>query len=201
MLLFGCKVNKNAYQNKSYTIFFLTLSIMNDGVFSNKQILITHYPSPCGDLLLGSYGDQLCLCDWYASKHRPTMDRRLQTRLRATYIEGMSDTLCTTICQLDEYFSGLRTAFQLPLLMVGTEFQRRVWQTLLTVPFGATASYADIATKVGNANAVRAVAAANGANPIAIVVPCHRIIGSDHSLTGYAGGLEAKKFLLELEKR
>jgi O-6-methylguanine DNA methyltransferase len=101
--------------------------------------------------------------------------------------------------QLEEYFAGRRRRFDLPLDVRGTEFQRRCWQELLKIPYGETRSYADIASAIGNPPAVRAVGLANGQNPIAIVVPCHRVIGSDGSLTGYGGGLEVKRRLLELE--
>jgi methylated-DNA-[protein]-cysteine S-methyltransferase len=101
--------------------------------------------------------------------------------------------------QLDEYFSGSRTVFDLPLDLDGTEFQQAVWSALLGVPFGATASYGDIAEAVDRPTAVRAVGAANGANPISIVVPCHRVVGADGSLTGYGWGTGAKRILLDLE--
>ena len=101
--------------------------------------------------------------------------------------------------QLEEYFAGKRRAFDIPLDLRGTEFQKRCWQELLKIPYGETRSYADIARAIGNPPAVRAVGLANGQNPIAIIVPCHRVIGSDGSLTGYGGGLEVKRRLLELE--
>ncbi|MGB3725824.1 MAG: methylated-DNA--[protein]-cysteine S-methyltransferase [Glaciecola sp.] len=102
--------------------------------------------------------------------------------------------------QLDEYIKGKRKDFDLPLAANGTVFQQQVWQQLLSVPFGKTASYLDIANAINNPKACRAVGAANGKNPIAIIVPCHRIIGANGSLTGYAGGLTRKTFLLELEQ-
>ena len=102
--------------------------------------------------------------------------------------------------QLDEYFAGERTEFDLPLAQEGTEFQRKVWSELRRIPYGETASYGDIARRLGYEPVIsRAVGAANGANPLPIVVPCHRVIGSDGSLTGYAGGLERKQILLNLE--
>lgn len=101
--------------------------------------------------------------------------------------------------QLDEYFAGKRTAFDLPLDLAGTEFQRTVWQELTRIPFGHTASYAQQAQRIGNPKAVRAVGAANGRNPVSIVVPCHRVIATSGAPTGYAGGLERKRYLLALE--
>ncbi|MDY4665563.1 MAG: methylated-DNA--[protein]-cysteine S-methyltransferase, partial [Prevotella sp.] len=101
--------------------------------------------------------------------------------------------------QLDEYFAGKRKAFDIQLQLTGTDFQNEVWNALLDIPYGATKSYKDIARYIGKPKAVRAVAGAIGANGISILIPCHRVTGSDHSLTGYAGGLEAKKMLLGVE--
>jgi methylated-DNA-[protein]-cysteine S-methyltransferase len=103
--------------------------------------------------------------------------------------------------QLGEYFAGRRTEFTVALDMVGTPFQKKVWEALLTIPFGETRTYADIARQIGNPKASRAMGAANGRNPVSIIVPCHRAIGSNGALTGYAGGLDAKHYLLTLERR
>ena len=102
--------------------------------------------------------------------------------------------------QLEEYFNLKRKVFDLPLLIEGTEFQRSVWNSLLTIPYGQTCSYKDIASRIGNHKACRAVGMANNRNPIVIIVPCHRVIGQNGSLTGYGGGLKVKQFLLEMEK-
>lgn len=102
--------------------------------------------------------------------------------------------------QLDEYFRGKRKKFELPLNPKGTEFQKKVWLQLMNIPYGKTATYKDIATLIGNTNASRAVGNANNKNPIAIIIPCHRVIGSNNKLTGYAGGLDKKEKLLNLEK-
>jgi methylated-DNA-[protein]-cysteine S-methyltransferase len=102
--------------------------------------------------------------------------------------------------QLEEYFAGERDAFDLPVGPVGTPFQQRVWDELARIPYGQTISYAELASRIGRPTAVRAAGAANGANPVSIVIPCHRVIGSSGSLTGYSGGLDAKRFLLELER-
>lgn len=102
--------------------------------------------------------------------------------------------------QLEEYFDKKRTEFDLPLDLQGTDFQKRVWNELLNIPYGKTVSYLDVSLALGDRKAIRAVGTANGRNPIAIVVPCHRVIGSDGSLTGYAGGLTRKKWLLDLEQ-
>jgi methylated-DNA-[protein]-cysteine S-methyltransferase len=107
--------------------------------------------------------------------------------------------LLRAVQQLQEYFSGTRNSFDLELDFAGTDFQKKVWQALLTIPFGETRSYSEIAEQIGNPSAVRAVGAANGKNPISIVAPCHRVIGASGKLTGFAGGLEAKERLLTLE--
>jgi methylated-DNA-[protein]-cysteine S-methyltransferase len=105
------------------------------------------------------------------------------------------------IIQLDEYFNHKREVFDLKLDLKGTEFQKRVWAELLKIPFGKTISYKDLSVKLGDIKAIRAVGTANGANPVSIIIPCHRVIGSNGSLTGYAGGLWRKKWLLEHESR
>ena len=101
--------------------------------------------------------------------------------------------------QLDEYFAGARTEFRVPLELAGNAFERRVWRELLEIPYGQTASYGEIARRIGTPHAARAVGLANGRNPVAVIVPCHRVIGADGSLTGYGGGLERKRLLLDLE--
>jgi len=118
---------------------------------------------------------------------------------RAWGQRGSSATLEAAVEQLAEYFAGARTAFELPLRLAGTAFQRQAWQALCAIPFGQTRSYAEQARAVGRPTATRAIGAANGRNPIAIIVPCHRVIGSDGSLTGYAGGEPVKRWLLDHE--
>ena len=130
---------------------------------------------------------------------RTTIDIRLQKGFNATYAEEDSDVLKLAREQFDEYFQGKRKIFDVPLLMVGTDFQKSVWNALIQIPYGTTASYLELSKNIGNEKAVRAVASANGANAISIMIPCHRIIGSNGDLVGYAGGLPTKKRLLELE--
>ena len=149
--------------------------------------------------MLGSFGDKLCLCDWQVEKHRDHVDRRLKRMLDAEFVSGTSPVISQAIKELDEYFRRERREFTVPLLFNGTHFQKKVWNELLNVPFGETISYAQLSERIGMPKAVRAVANANGANSMSIFAPCHRIIGSDHSLTGYGGGIDAKRYLLELE--
>lgn len=159
-------------------------------------IQIQRYHSPCGDLMLGSFEDRLCLCDWAVESHRGKVDRRLRKVLKACYEESTSEVIQEAIQQLDEYFNGERTAFEVPLLFVGTDFQKSVWYKLLDIPYGSTVSYGELAKQLDMPKAVRAVAAANGANAIfyfCSVSSCYR---RNHTLVGYAGGLPAKKRLL-----
>lgn len=164
-----------------------------------KKIITRKYESPCGTLMLGSFGDKLCLCDWQVEKHRNYVENRLCRILDAEFEEGTSAVIDNAILQLEEYFNGKRQEFDIPLLFVGTDFQKKVWNRLLSIPFGKTISYGEMARQIGKPKAVRAVANANGANSMSIFAPCHRVIGSDHTLTGYGGGLAVKEYLLKLE--
>jgi methylated-DNA-[protein]-cysteine S-methyltransferase len=148
--------------------------------------------SPVGQLKLVAKGPRLAAILW--EHERPN-----RVLLGPMAEAPSSEILDRAEQQLAEYFAGTRDRFELDLEFHGTEFQKKVWHALLTIPFGQTRSYLDIATQIGNPAAVRAVGAANGRNPISIVAPCHRVIGSSGSLTGFAGGLEAKALLLTLE--
>lgn len=165
-----------------------------------NRIITGIYESPCGTLMLGSLADRLCLCNWHVGpEHNNRVNGRLCRMLGAEFEAGGSPVIDEAKIQLDEYFAGALREFDVPLLFAGTDFQRRVWAALLTIPYGQTISYGEMARQIGMPTAVRAVANANGANAISIFVPCHRVIGSNGALTGYAGGLEAKEFLLKLE--
>lgn len=119
--------------------------------------------------------------------------------LGAEIVDSTSPVIELSVAQLDEYFSGKRHDFDIPLLFAGTDFQKMVWNALLDIPYGMTVSYSEMARRIGRPEAVRAVANANGANAISIFAPCHRVIGSDRTLTGYGGGLDAKEYLLKIE--
>lgn len=165
-----------------------------------KNVILTKlYKAPCGVLTLGSVDGMLCLCDWPAERHRSLVQRRLETAFRASFADGTSELIEQAALELDEYFAGHRRTFDVPLLLAGTDLQKTVWTELLNIPYGQTASYAELARRIGRPEAVRAVANAVGANALSVFVPCHRVVGSDRSLTGYAGGLEAKSALLNLE--
>ncbi len=166
----------------------------------SATIYTKRYAAPCGELLLGAFEGRLCLCDWIVEPHHDAIMRRLRRMLNAEVEERDCEVLQMAAAQADEYFAGCRSSFSVPLCHVGTEFQRRVWQALMSIPYGATISYATLAQRIGQPTATRAVAAANGANAISVFVPCHRVIGSDGSPSGYGGGVAAKRFLLELER-
>ena len=163
-------------------------------------VIITQYfKTEYGELLLGSFEGQLCLCDWRYRNMRHAVDERIRKNLGADFETGDDEILRETRRQLEAYFAGTRREFELPLLLAGTDFQKTVWQALLQIPYGTTATYLKLSQTLGNEKAIRAVAAANGANAISIIVPCHRIVGSNGELIGYAGGLPAKQKLLQLE--
>ena len=158
------------------------------------------YSSPMGELVLGDYNNQLCLCDWRYRKMRNEVDSRIISGLNATFEEKQTPLLIEVQSQLTAYFDKKRTTFELPLLFVGTEFQQTVWRALQQIDYGTTQTYLGLSKLLNNPKAIRAVASANGANAISIIVPCHRIVGSNQELVGYAGGLSAKKKLLALEQ-
>lgn len=147
--------------------------------------------SPIGTLTLVNTDGVLSGLYMSEYRHGPRPGETLGERVRRGFEQAEEE--------LREYFDRQRTRFAIPLAMEGTEFQKSVWERLCAIPFGETRTYGQIAEEIGNPKSVRAVGLANGRNPISIVVPCHRVIGSDGSLTGYGGGLERKRFLLELE--
>jgi len=165
-----------------------------------NTINIQYYKNEYTEFILGSYDNKLCLLDFRYRKMRDTVDNRLKKGLSAQYIEKDDQVLKETRKQLQEYFTMQRKEFDIPLLTIGSPFQKSVWEGLVKIPYGITNSYAQLAKNIHNEKAVRAVANANGANAIAIIIPCHRIIGSDGSLTGFGGGIPLKKKLLEIEQ-
>lgn len=161
---------------------------------ANASICYQCVAFPIGNLFIASFHESIVAICFTLS----TIEG-IARKIKATIIE--KETGIINIChkQLDEYFSGSRKSFELPLQMIGTEFQKQVWGVISTIAYGDTISYKEEARILGNPRAIRAVASANGANPIAIVIPCHRVIGNDGSLVGYAGGLDIKKALLKIE--
>ena len=157
---------------------------------ATHKLLYTQVDSPIGELLLTGDGRAL--------KGLHMQEGRRPMRIHPDWIRA-EEPFAQARTQLAEYFDGRRREFDLPLAPWGTPFQLRVWHALRGIPYGRTASYGEIARQVGVPSAPRAVGVANGLNPIAVVVPCHRVIGADGSLTGYGGGLERKRLLLDLE--
>lgn len=153
-------------------------------------MLYTTIDSPIGELLLGGDGESLQRLDIRGGR-RPIA-------IGSSW-ERCDEPFGPVADQLEQYFSGARRSFDVPLSLSGNPFERRVWEALREIPYGETVSYGDIARWIGAPGAPRAVGLANGRNPIALIVPCHRVIGADGSLTGYGGGLERKRFLLDLE--
>jgi methylated-DNA-[protein]-cysteine S-methyltransferase len=152
--------------------------------------VFTTHPSPIGELTLVGDGAALTGVYMTSHRHRPPLPAGA-LRDDAPFAQART--------QLDEYFAGARTGFDLPLQMEGTPFQLTVWRALLDIDYGQTESYGELARRIGRPDASRAVGLANGRNPLSIVVPCHRVIGASGSLTGYGGGVERKRFLLDLE--
>jgi methylated-DNA-[protein]-cysteine S-methyltransferase len=155
-----------------------------------QRTLSTSMDSPIGELTITAEGGVLTGVHMHEQRHFPSIPASVQRD---------DDALAPVVEQLQAYFAGDLTGFDLPMSTHGTEFQCRVWAALCDIPYGETISYGELARRVGNPKASRAVGLANGRNPIAIVVPCHRVIGADGSLTGYGGGLERKVWLLEHE--
>lgn len=156
------------------------------------QLSYLFLDSPVGRLQLVAHETALVAVIW--ENENPN-----RVRLAELIEDPQHPILLKTVQQLNEYFQGKRQKFDLPLDFEGTEFQQKVWQALLTIPFGETRSYKQIAEQVGNVKAVRAVGAANGKNPISIIAPCHRVVGANGKLVGFAGGLENKDILLKIE--
>ncbi len=151
-----------------------------------------YYDSPCGHMLLVADGEALCGAYFAGQKHFRHVDDHWQYDPHAAPL-GQAKR------ELDEYFRGTRRVFSVPLCASGTPFQQRVWRAIQSVPFGETISYAELARRAGHPGSARATGAATGRNPIGVIVPCHRIVGADGSLTGYAGGLAIKRLLLAVE--
>ena len=166
-----------------------------------QNIKYQYLKTDLGELVLASFEDKICLCDWRYRAMRQAVDERLKNGLNANFVEENTNTIEHAKEQLLAYLNHKQTIFEIPLLMVGTDFQQTVWKELLKIPYGKTVSYLELSMRLQNPKAIRAVASANGANAISIFIPCHRIIGSNGELTGYAGGLPAKQKLLQLENK
>ncbi len=165
-----------------------------------NNIHISYHNTKIGQIVIGSFEDKICIVGFQTADKMNEAYKRIRKALSADFVEYEDNVIRLTKQQIEEYLVGSRKEFDIPLLMLGTDFQKKVWRQLLKVPYGQTRSYRDIAKGIGNKGAVRAVGSANGANSIAIIIPCHRIVKSDGSTGGYAGGVDIKKMLLEIER-
>ncbi len=179
----------------------LTFASSQSEVEGKKILKITPILSPVGTLLAGAVDEGICLLEFTEPNRLETQLLRLRKYFQRELVLGESPFFPILESQLREYFEGKRKEFDLPLVVPGTPFQQKTWEALHLVPYGQTNSYESQALRVGDKNSVRAVAKANGENRIAILIPCHRIIGKNGDLTGYGGGLWRKKYLLELERK
>ncbi|KAB2878317.1 methylated-DNA--[protein]-cysteine S-methyltransferase [bacterium] len=156
--------------------------------------------SPLGDMVLGSIADKICFLEFYLPERYKEMSGKIRKVFDAEWVEGTNDVIEQAEKELQEYFSGKRKNFTVPLDLRGSEFEIKIWEQLQKIPYGHVCSYGDIAKKINNPKSVRAVGGANHNNPVAIIVPCHRVIGKNGSLVGYGGGIDKKKLLIELER-
>lgn len=163
-------------------------------------INLVRFSTPIGPMFAGATSQGLCLLEFTDRRMLETEFKDLRKRLNSVILPGETEILTQTQTELAQYFEGKRKDFSIPLDTPGTDFQQSVWQVLQEIPYGETRSYKQQAIAIDNPKAVRAVASANGHNRVAIIIPCHRVIGSDGSLTGYGGGLQRKQWLLDLEK-
>jgi len=203
----GEKVIDSAYDLGYESLSAFTDSFKKTTGFSpsnskNKNIIsVTRILTPLGPMLAGATDDGICLLEFVDRRMIETQIKRLKKLLNAEFIPGTNKHFDELDKQLKEYFEGKIKDFDLPLILDGTEFQQKVWKELQRIPYGETRSYNDQAIALGNPKAIRAVAKANGDNRIAIIIPCHRVIGKDGKLVGYGGGIWRKQYLLNLEKK
>jgi AraC family transcriptional regulator of adaptative response/methylated-DNA-[protein]-cysteine methyltransferase len=181
--------------------FRKTLGVSPGKSQNHNLITVTRILTPLGPMLAGGNNDGICLLEFVDRRMLETQIKRLRNLFKAEFVPGNNKYFKDLNKQIQEYFLGKRNKFDLPLLLKGTTFQEAVWKELLTIPYGVTRSYQEQAEHVGNIQAVRAVAKANGDNRIAIIIPCHRVVGKNGKLTGYGGGLWRKQFLLDHEIR
>ena len=166
---------------------------------SSTVIRVDRFTTPLGPMLVGATASRLCLLEFVDRRMLPTQVQRLRRRLDAVFVPDRNDISEQIELEIGEYFAGRRREFTVPTVAPGTDFQEEVWAALTRIPYGQTCSYAELAAAVGRPAAVRAVGTTNGLNALAIIVPCHRVVGADGKLVGYGGGLWRKKRLLELE--
>jgi AraC family transcriptional regulator of adaptative response/methylated-DNA-[protein]-cysteine methyltransferase len=164
-------------------------------------IISQHIETPLGKMVVCATDDGICIFDFAFRKMMPTIFLRVRKALELDIVEGQHRHISALRDQMEEYFSGRRMEFDLPLHLLGSPFQLKVWNGLQQIPYGQTRSYKAQSIFLGDEKAIRAVARANGENGIAVIIPCHRVIGENGSLTGYGGGLRAKQWLLDHERK
>ena len=203
----GEKVVESAYELGYESLSGFTESFKKSTGFSpskskqNNIISVTRILTPLGPMLAGATEEGICLLEFVDRRMLETQIKRLKKYLNAEFVPGTNKYFDVLANQLREYFNNKRNHLDVPLQLPGTEFQVKVWKELMKIPFGSTRSYKEQAIALNNPKAVRAVARANGDNRIAIIIPCHRVIGNDGKLVGYGGGIWRKQYLLNLEKR
>jgi len=204
---FGKKVVDAAFESGYESLSGFTESFKNKTGFSplkshnNELIKITRILTPLGPMLVGALDEGICLLEFIDRKMLQTQLKKINSYFGTVCVPGDHKHFKQLDRELKEYFNGKRKIFTVPIVYPGSDFQVKVWEQLRTIPYGTTRSYGEQAKILGRPKAVRAVASANGANRIAVIVPCHRVIGKDGKLVGYGGGLWRKKYLLELEMR
>jgi AraC family transcriptional regulator of adaptative response/methylated-DNA-[protein]-cysteine methyltransferase len=167
----------------------------------SRCVRVSLEETPLGPMIYGATDDAVCLVEFASRRMLEKQIEQVKRRFRSAVVPGRNDVLETLRTQMNDYFAGTRTAFDLPLSAPGTEFQERVWSALQTIPYGETWSYEQLAARVGTPGAVRAAGTANGSNRIAIVIPCHRVVRKTGETGGYGGGRWRKVALLDLEAR
>ncbi len=203
----GDQVIQSAFSNGFESLSGFLDSFKNSTGFTPKEskyknvISVTRIPTPLGPMIAGATDKGICLLEFTDRRMIETQLERLRKYLRAELIPGQSPFFGSLTSELSLYFEGKLKKFSVPLETPGTEFQQKVWKVLQDIPYGKTRSYKEQAIAINNLKAIRAVATANGDNRIAIIIPCHRVIGSDGSMTGYGGGVWRKQKLLELERK
>ncbi len=165
----------------------------------DNKINVSYHKTKIGELVIASYGGKICIVDFRYRRMRSTVDNRIKKALKVEFIEREDDVIRKTKREIDEYLDGKRKDFDIPIITIGTDFQKQVWSALMEIPYGKTVSYLDIAKSINNPKAVRAIGSANGANALALIIPCHRVIENNGGLGGYGGGLAVKKRLLKIE--
>ncbi|MCG8569334.1 MAG: methylated-DNA--[protein]-cysteine S-methyltransferase [Spirochaetes bacterium] len=203
----GGKVSDHAFDTGYQSLsgftdaFKKTTGISPNQAKDQELVIVTRISTPLGPMLAGANQDGLCLLEFTDRRMLETQIKRLTKLLKTKLIPGEHPLFASLSEQINQYFLGKRKKFEIPLVLPGSDFQKQVWQVLQEIPYGKTRSYQQQAIAIGNPQAVRAIARANGENRIAIIIPCHRVIGANGEMVGYGGGIWRKKYLLDLENK